>query len=123
MLDRDPRLRASIVVPMQNTETAVEEIERWAPDHRFVQVLVSGHGRQAAGAAGVLAGIDAAQRHGLPIGIHAGVDYQQSDHADRLAVVIRRGLLKQAQGFQTQVASLVYEGVFQQFPALQRGAD
>ena len=40
LLDREPRLRASIVVPMQNTEMAVEEIERWAPDHRFVQVLV-----------------------------------------------------------------------------------
>ena len=27
-LDRDPRLRASIVVPMQNPEIAVDEIER-----------------------------------------------------------------------------------------------
>src|SRR5215472_9606635 len=39
-LDRDPRLRASIVVPMQNTEFAVAEIERCAADRRFVQVLV-----------------------------------------------------------------------------------
>ena len=39
-LDRDPRLRASIVVPMQNVEYAVDEIERCAKDQRFVQVLV-----------------------------------------------------------------------------------
>ena len=39
-LDRDPRLRASIVIPMQNVEYAVEEIERCAADKRFVQVLV-----------------------------------------------------------------------------------
>ena len=39
-LDRDPRLRASIVVPMQNVEYAVDEIERCAADKRFVQVLV-----------------------------------------------------------------------------------
>jgi predicted TIM-barrel fold metal-dependent hydrolase len=39
-LDRDPRLRASIVVPMQNTEYAVDEIERCAKDRRFVQILV-----------------------------------------------------------------------------------
>jgi predicted TIM-barrel fold metal-dependent hydrolase len=39
-LDRDPRLRASIVVPLQNVEYAVDEIERWANDPRFVQVLV-----------------------------------------------------------------------------------
>ena len=39
-LDRDPRLRASIVIPMQNVEYAVDEIERCAKDRRFVQVLV-----------------------------------------------------------------------------------
>src|ERR1700722_16907381 len=39
-LDRDPRLRASIVVPQQNAELAVEEIERVAGDRRFLQVLL-----------------------------------------------------------------------------------
>ena len=39
-LDRDPRLRASIVVPQQNPEMAVDEIERVAKDKRFVQVLL-----------------------------------------------------------------------------------
>ena len=39
-LDHDPRLRASIVIPMQNVEYAVDEIERCAKDKRFVQVLV-----------------------------------------------------------------------------------
>src|SRR5690349_22189241 len=33
-LDRDPRLRASIVVPLQNVELAVDEIERCAADKR-----------------------------------------------------------------------------------------
>ena len=39
-LDKDDRLRASIVVPTQNPERAVEEIERVAGDKRFVQVLM-----------------------------------------------------------------------------------
>ncbi len=39
-LDREPRLRASIVVPIQNAEMAVDEIERCAKDKRFVQVLL-----------------------------------------------------------------------------------
>src|SRR3984893_17760181 len=39
-LDRDPRLRASIVIPMQNVEYAVDEIERCAKDRRFVQIMV-----------------------------------------------------------------------------------
>jgi predicted TIM-barrel fold metal-dependent hydrolase len=36
-LDKDDRLRASIVVPTQNPERAVDEINRVAADKRFVQ--------------------------------------------------------------------------------------
>ena len=39
-LDKELRLRASIVIPTQNAELAVEEIDRVAPDRRFVQVLM-----------------------------------------------------------------------------------
>ena len=39
-LDRDPRLRASIVVPLHSPELAAAEIERRAADPRFVQVLL-----------------------------------------------------------------------------------
>src|SRR6202008_1261612 len=39
-LDREPRLRASIVLPMQSVERAVDEITHWAPDRRFVQAMV-----------------------------------------------------------------------------------
>src|ERR1700761_5440866 len=35
LLDRDPRLRASIVVPIQSVELSVAEIERCAADPRF----------------------------------------------------------------------------------------
>src|SRR5262245_53093492 len=37
-LDPEPRLRASIVVPMQSPDLAVAEIERLASDRRFVGV-------------------------------------------------------------------------------------
>ena len=39
-LDKEPRLRASIVVPLNNPELAAEEIERRAGDPRFVQVTM-----------------------------------------------------------------------------------
>src|SRR5258705_6223287 len=39
-LARDSRLQASIVVPMQARDLAVEEIERRVRDNRFVSVLV-----------------------------------------------------------------------------------
>jgi predicted TIM-barrel fold metal-dependent hydrolase len=43
-LDREPRLRASIVLPMQSVERAVDEIEHWAADRRFVQAMVLASG-------------------------------------------------------------------------------
>src|SRR5690348_13098686 len=39
-LDREPRLRGSIVIPVQSVEKSVAEIERCASDPRFVQVLM-----------------------------------------------------------------------------------
>src|SRR3977135_1521653 len=48
-LARDPRLRASIVVPMQAPDLAVEEIERRAADNRFVSVLVLAQGESLLG--------------------------------------------------------------------------
>ena len=68
-LDRDPRLRASIVVPLQNVEFAVEEIERCARDPRFVQVLVLAMGETPLGRRHFWPVYAAAERHGLPIGI------------------------------------------------------
>src|SRR5487761_1056251 len=41
-LDRDPRLRGSINVPFDSPDLAVAEIERFADDPRFVQVMVRG---------------------------------------------------------------------------------
>src|ERR1700733_11486191 len=39
-LDKDARLRGSIVIPVQSVEKSVAEIERCAADPRFVQVLM-----------------------------------------------------------------------------------
>ena len=91
-LDRDPRLRASIVVPMQNIEYAVDEIERCAKDRRFVQVLVLAMQETPLG-----------RRHHWPIyrGRRAarpadrhpcGLELPQSGHLARLADLVRRGL-------------------------------
>src|ERR1700754_2068073 len=43
-LDREPRLRASILLPMHNPALAVKEIERLPAAPGFVQVLVPGLG-------------------------------------------------------------------------------
>ena len=56
-LSKDSRLRASIVVPMQAPDLAIEEIERRAADNRFVSVLVLAQGEQPARQAAFLAGV------------------------------------------------------------------
>ena len=56
-LSKDSRLRASIVVPMQAPDLAVEEIERLAGDNRFVSVLVLAQGDMLLGQAAFLAGL------------------------------------------------------------------
>ena len=71
-LDKEPRLRASIVVPAQNPEMAVDEIERVAGDKRFVQVLMLVMGDMPLGKRHYWPIYAAAEKHGLPIGIHAG---------------------------------------------------
>jgi uncharacterized protein len=118
-LDRDPRLRASIVVPLQNVEHAVDEIERRAPDRRFVQVLLLAMGEVPLGRRALWPLYAAAERHQLPIGIHAGSAYRNPVTALGWPSYYIEDYAAQAQGFQSQVASLVSEGVFAKFPALK----
>ena len=75
-LDKEPRLRASIVVPMQNAELAVEEINRVAPDRRFVQILLLVMHDHPLGKRHYWPIYAAAEKHGLPVGIHAGSAYR-----------------------------------------------
>ena len=118
-LDRDPRLRASIVVPMQNTELAVAEIERCAVDKRFVQVLVLSMGEAPLGRRQYWPVYEAAERHGLPLGIHAGSSYKHPVTSLGWPSYYIEDYAANSQGFQAQVASLVCEGVFVKYPKLK----
>ena len=74
-LDKDERLRGSIVIPTQSVEKSVAEIERCAGDKRFVQVLMLVMGDMPLGKRAYWPIYAAAERLGLPIGIHAGSAY------------------------------------------------
>ncbi|MBV8399968.1 MAG: amidohydrolase family protein, partial [Acetobacteraceae bacterium] len=80
-LGRDPRLRASIVVPQLNAERAVDEIERRAADPRFAQVLLLASGELPLGKRQHWPIYAAAERHGLPVGVHAGSTYRHPPSA------------------------------------------
>ena len=77
-LARDSRLRASIVVPMQAPDLAVEEIERLAGDKRFVAILVLAQGETLLGRRHFWPVYQAAERHKLPLAIHSGSQYRMA---------------------------------------------
>ena len=122
-LDRDPRLRASIVIPMQNVEYAVDEIERCAKDKRFVQVLVLAMQEVPLGRRHFWPIYAAAERHGLPIGIHAGSNYRNPVTVARLADLVHRGLRRPGAGLSVAGREPDHRGRVRQVSRTQGRAD
>jgi hypothetical protein len=118
-LDRDPRLRASIVVPPHGPELAAEEIERLAGDRRFVQVLLLAMAEVPLGRRIMWPVYRAAEKHGLPIGIHAGSTFRHPPSAGGWGSTYLEDYVSYAQGFSGALNSLLAEGVFQKFPDLR----
>ncbi|MCW3475637.1 amidohydrolase family protein [Limobrevibacterium gyesilva] len=117
-LDREPRLRASIVIAPQDPEQAVAEIDRRASDRRFVQVLLLAMGETLLGKRVHWPIYAAAERHGLPIGIHAGSTAHHATTGNGWPSYYIEDYAAQAQAFQAQLLSLVHEGVFVKYPGL-----
>jgi hypothetical protein len=117
-LDQDARLRASIVVPLTNAELAVDEIERRAKDPRFVQVLMLVSGEVPLGRRQNWPIYAAAERHHLPIGVHAGSSYRHPTTGMGWPTSFTEDYVNQSVAFQSQLSSLLAEGVFAKFPDL-----
>jgi predicted TIM-barrel fold metal-dependent hydrolase len=118
-LERDPRLRASIVVPTQNIEYAVDEVERMSADKRFVQIYLVSNQETPLGRRSWWPLFAAAEKHGLPIGIHPGSTYRQSMTSLGWPSYYIEDYVAYAQAFQSQLGSLICEGTFAKFPKLK----
>jgi predicted TIM-barrel fold metal-dependent hydrolase len=118
-LDREPRLRGSIVIPVQNVEKSVAEIERCARDPRFVQVLLLVMGDVPLGKRALWPIYAAAERLNLAVGIHAGSAYHNPPTAVGWGSYHIEDYVGQSQAFQTQLTSLIVEGVFARHPRLK----
>jgi predicted TIM-barrel fold metal-dependent hydrolase len=117
-LDRDPRLRASLLVPWRHPEAAVREIERNASDNRFVQILALAMGEAPLGQRMFWPIYEAAQKHGLALSIHPGSAYRTAPTQAGYPSYLVEAHVAQTQGFANQVVSLVSEGVLGKFPEL-----
>jgi predicted TIM-barrel fold metal-dependent hydrolase len=118
-LDREPRLRASIVVPMQSPTYSAQEIERCAADRRFVQVQLLTAGEMLLGRRYYWPIYEAAVKHDLPIGIHAGTAFRHAPTSNGWPSHFVQDYVSQTMGFESQLLSLMAEGVFNHFPTLR----
>jgi predicted TIM-barrel fold metal-dependent hydrolase len=118
-LDRDPRLRASILVPFEAADLAVEEIERRATDRRFVSVLMLVMPQMPIGRRAYWPIYAAAERHGLTIAVHAGSTYRQPPTSIGWPSTLIEDNFAQSAAFENALMSLIAEGVFSRYPALR----
>ncbi len=118
-LDRDPRLRASVVVPMQNPTYAAQEIDRWSADKRFVQVQLLAAGEMLLGRRYYWPTYEAAVKHDMPIGIHAGSAFRHAPTSNGWPSHFVQDYVGQTMSFEAQLLSLMAEGVFNHFPTLR----
>ena len=118
-LDPEPRLVSSIVVPYEDGEFAAAEIERWAGDPRFVQVLLPARTSELLGRRKYWPMYEAAVRHNLPIGFHFGGSGGWPITGAGWPSFYIEDHVGMPQSFQPQIISLVCEGVFEQFPTLK----
>jgi hypothetical protein len=119
LLDAEPRLRASILLPAHDVELSLREIERLAPDRRFVQVLFLAMGEAPLGRRANWPLFAACERHGMAVGIHAGSTYRHAPTYAGWPSYRVEDYVAQSGAFETQLLSLIAEGVFQKFTGLK----
>lgn len=117
-LDRDDRLRAAILLP-NGIEDALAEIERLAPDRRFVQAMVLCMGEIPLGRREWWPVHAALEKAGLPLAIHAGSAWRHPPTSVGWPSWHVEEYVSNAYGFQASLASLLTEGVFGKFPGLK----
>lgn len=118
-LGPEPRLRASIVVPSQQPAMAAAEIDRVGHHPEFVQVYLPVRSAMPYGNRIYHSIFEAAVRHDLAIGIHFGGATGTPPTPVGWPSYYLEEYAGMAQVFQSQLTSLIVEGVFDRFPTLR----
>src|SRR5713226_2559051 len=118
-LDKEPRLRASVVVPTRVPEMAAREIDRVGAHPGFVQVLLPVRSEAPSGHRRYLPIFEAAVRNNLVVSLQFGGSPGNPPTGSGWPSYYLEEYVGMAQVFQTQVLNLVVEGVFDRFSDLR----
>lgn len=118
-LEKEPRLRASIVVPSQQPALAVEEIDRLGDHPGFVQVILPVRSERPYGNRIYHPIFEAAARHDLAVGLHFGGAPGNPPTSSGWPSYYAEEYVGMSTAFQSQILSLIVEGVFDRFPSLR----
>lgn len=118
-VEKDSRLRASLVVPSQNPQVAAAEVERWRGNPAFVQVVLPARSHMPYGNRNFDPMFAAIEKAGLKVAVSFGGSPGNPPSGvgwPNTYFEIHAGM---AQVFQSQVMNMVYEGLFDRFPGLK----
>ena len=118
-LDRDERLRASLVVSTVDPDDALAEVERLGADPRFVQILLPIRADAPYGNRRYHRLFAAAAERGLALGLHAWGRAGHSPTTTGYTLSYLEDYVANQAIAQTHVLSLVSEGVFERTPELR----
>ncbi|MDB5571608.1 MAG: hypothetical protein JWN93_2791 [Hyphomicrobiales bacterium] len=118
-LDAEPRLHGSILVPQEDAQLAVAEIERRVGNPRYVQIMMPPHTVEPLGRRRYWPIYQAAVDHNLPIALHVGGIGGHPHTNTGVGSYYIEDQHSNVQGMTALITSLVIEGVFERFPTLR----
>jgi uncharacterized protein len=115
----DSRLKASVVVPYEDTVASVKEIELRANDPEFAQVFLLSKTNEPLGQRRYWPIYEAAAATGMPVGIHAFGNGGWPNTAGGWASYYIEEMVGHGMAQQAVLTSMILEGVFERIPSLK----